>query len=119
MFQLVLLTGVLNRARGLRAVGEPSFEAFVSAGDTIMEGSKKSRNFCSRWAFLCTEDGSTLEVEPEDRGAPFPPAHLAFPGELQQTGNQAGLWHFEVSSPLRSWWRANEWMKGLFSWGRE
>ena len=69
------------------------------------------------WLFLGTDDNSAGPGRTRGRWAAFPPPWLA--GELPQTGNQAWPSYFEVSSRLRLWWRNNEWMKGLFSWGCE
>lgn len=113
----MLLTGILTTARGqFRTLEESSFEGFLSLIDTIiMERSKKGRNTAD-WELLWAHEDFAGRGRTWGQWGrfPFPPVLV---GELPETGNQTWLWHFEVSSRLRFWWRDNEWMKGLFSWG--
>lgn len=116
-FQPELLTGSSAEQGGVRTVGEPAFEAFVSRVDTIWERSKKNRDTADG-ALPGTDDDSAGGGRTRGQGAAFLPAP-AGPRGAATARSEAGLWHFEVASRRRFWWRANEWMKSLFSWGCE
>lgn len=119
-FQLMPLTGDSHQSKGaVQNCGRVFFWSLCFSVDTIMEGSERRGNPVD-WVLVGTDDDSAWRGRTwgQWRCLSFLPL-LALARELPQTEVKLWLWHFEVCSPLRFWWRTNEWMKGLFSWGYE